>query len=536
VVESQEYLAERCHPHHVILNRYALSLDLAQTGNKENHRMNQTNPAAYASDQACLDGVVVGAGPNGLAAAITLARAGRSVHVFEGKDTVGGGARTAELTLPGFKHDICSAIHPLGVGSPFFQDLPLEQFGLEWIFPRFAAAHPLDDGTAVVIQNSIEASAATMGRDAGAYERLMIPLVGNWKKILQDLLGPKPIPPRYPIATGQFGLLALLPAEVLVKLLFRGPRARAVFAGMAAHSMIPLEYAATASFGLMLLLLAHAIGWPMARGGSQAIVNAMAQYLESLGGKITTGMPVTSLDQLPRSRAVLLDITPRQLLTIAGERLPESYSKGMKRFHYGPGVFKVDYALDGPIPWKASACRQAGTVHLGGTFEEISAAERAVWHGEHPERPFVLLAQQSLFDATRAPGGMHTLWAYCHVPNGSQRDMSNAIEEQIERFAPGFRSRILYRHSANAQQMEQYNPNYVGGDINGGAQTIDQFFTRPVASWVPYAIPVKGMYMCSSSTPPGGGVHGMCGFQAAKAVLKGLASPASDAAMAPGKS
>jgi phytoene dehydrogenase-like protein len=306
----------------------------------------------------------------------------------------------------------------------------------------------------------------------------------------------------------------------LVKLIFRSPRARAVFAGMAAHAMIPLDRPVTASFGLMLLLLAHSIGWPLARGGSQSIVNAMAKYLESLGGKITTGMPVTSLDQLPRSNATFFDITPRQLVAIAGDRLPERYRKALNRFRYGPGVFKIDYALDGPIPWKASACRQAGTVHLGGTFEEISAAESAVWRGEHPERPFVLLTQQSLFDPSRAPSGLHTLWAYCHVPSGSTRDMSEEIENQIERFAPGFRSHILLRHSTNAQQMELYNPNYVGGDINGGVQTIDQFFTRPVASWVPYAIPVKGMYLCSSSTPPGGGVHGMCGYQAAKVALK----------------
>jgi phytoene dehydrogenase-like protein len=521
MVASEKYLAQCCDPNHVISGRYTFPLDLSQTGRKAKYLMSQTHAAAkQETSPACPDGVIVGAGPNGLAAAITLARAGYTVQVYEAKDTIGGGARTAELTLPGFKHDICSAIHPLGVGSPFFQDLPLDRYGLEWIFPHYAAAHPLDDGTAVVIQNSIEASAATMGRDAEAYQRLMIPLVGNWKKILLDVLGSKPIPPRYPIATAQFGMLALLPASALIKLFFRGPRARAVFAGMAAHSMIPLDYAATASFGLMLLLLAHAIGWPMARGGSQAIVNAMAKYLESLGGKITTGMPVTSMNQLPHSQSVLFDVTPRQLLAIAGERLPENYQKGMKRFHYGPGVFKVDYALDGPIPWKASACRQAGTVHVGGTFEEIQTAEQAVWRGEHPERPFVLLAQQSLFDATRAPGGMHTLWAYCHVPNGSTQDMTGAIEEQIERFAPGFRSRILFRRSANAQQMEQYNPNYVGGDINGGAQTIDQFFTRPVPSWVPYATPAKGIYICSSSTPPGGGVHGMCGYQAAKAVLR----------------
>jgi phytoene dehydrogenase-like protein len=469
------------------------------------------------------DAVIVGGGPNGLAAAITLARAGRSVRLIEGRDTIGGGARTAEITLPGFRHDVCSAIHPLGVGSPFFQDLSLGAFGLEWVFPPYAVAHPLDDGTAVVIENSVEASAATMGPDGRAYARLMIPLVADWLKILRDLLGPFPLPPRYPLAMMRFGLLALLPAATLAKTLFRGPRARAVFAGMAAHAMLPLDAPATASFSLILSLLAHAIGWPMARTGSQAIVDAMACYFQSLGGVITTGLPVTSLDQLPDTRSVLFDVTPRQLVSITGQRLPEAYRRALGRFRYGPGVCKIDYALDGPVPWKAAACLRAGTVHVGGAFEEIIASERAAFRGEHAERPFVLVTQQSLFDPTRAPGGRHTLWAYCHVPNGSNRDMSQAIEDQIERFAPGFRSRILARHTRSAQEMEMYNPNYIGGDINGGAQTITQFFTRPVPRRVPYSTPVNGIYLCSSSTPPGGGVHGMCGYHAAKAALRGLA-------------
>ncbi len=487
--------------------------------------MNSTDSTAnnipHANGKKTCDAVVVGGGPNGLAAAITLARAGRSVQVIEGHQTIGGGARTAELTLPGFRHDICSAIHPLGVGSPFFHDLPLKQYGLDWIFPPYAAAHPLDDGTAVVIQNSVEASADTMGRDAGAYNRLMIPLVHDWDKILLDLLGPLPVPPHHLLAIARFGPLALLPASTLVKTFFRGPRARAVFAGMAAHSMLPLDMPATSSFGLMLLLLAHAIGWPMARTGSQAIVDAMARYLQSLGGEIITGTPVSSLAELPESRSVLFDVTPRQLVSIAGERLPEAYRKALGRFRYGPGVFKIDYALDGPIPWKAPECARAGTVHVGGSFEEIDVSEQAAWHGRHAERPFVLVTQQSLFDPTRAPDGKQTLWAYCHVPNGSDRDMTRAIEDQIERFAPGFRSRILARHTSSAREVEQYNPNYIGGDINGGAQTITQFFTRPVARWVPYSTPVKGIYICSSSTPPGGGVHGMCGYHAAKAVLRG---------------
>lgn len=468
------------------------------------------------------DAVIVGGGPNGLAAAITLALAGRSVQVIEAKDTIGGGARTAELTLPGFRHDICSAIHPLGVGSPFFQHLPLDQFGLEWVFPPYAVAHPFDDGTAAVIQNSIEASAETLGEDAAAYTRLMIPLVSDWLKILTDLLGPLPLPPRYPLAIARFGIMALLPAKTFSKLLFRGPRARAIFSGMAAHSMLPLDAPVTASFGLMLALLAHAIGWPMARTGSQAIVEAMAAYLRSMGGSIVTGEPVTDINALPDARAVMFDLTPRQMVKIAGSRLPENYQRALGKFRYGPGVFKIDYALDGPIPWTAKACLQAGTVHLGGLAEEIEASEAAIWRGEHSERPFVLLTQQSLFDDTRAPRGKHTLWAYCHVPHGSSVDMSQAIENQIERFAPGFRDRILERRALSAAQMEVYNPNYVGGDINGGAQTITQFFTRPVARWNPYSTPAKGVYICSSSTPPGGGVHGMCGFHAAKSVLKYL--------------
>ncbi len=468
------------------------------------------------------DAVIVGGGPNGLAAAITLARAGRSVQVIEAKDTIGGGARTAELTLPGFKHDICSAIHPLGVGSPFFHDLPLDQFGLEWIFPPYAVAHPFDDGTAAVIQNSIEASAETLGEDAGAYTRLMIPLVSDWLKILTDLLGPLPLPPRYPLAVARFGVMALLPAATLARMLFRGPRARAVFSGMAAHSMLPLTAPVTASFGLMLSLLAHAIGWPMARTGSQAIVDAMAGYLKSMGGDVITGTPVSDIDELPGARAVLFDLTPRQIVDIAGSRLPERYKRGLGKYKYGAGVFKIDYALDGPIPWTAKECLRAGTVHIGGQAEEIAASEEAVWRGKHPERPFVLLTQQSMFDDTRAPRGKHTLWAYCHVPHGSTTDMTQAIEDQIDRFAPGFRDRIIERKSISAAEMEVYNPNYIGGDINGGAQTLSQFFTRPVARWNPYTTPAKGIYICSSSTPPGGGVHGMCGYHAARTALKRL--------------
>lgn len=463
--------------------------------------------------------IVVGAGPNGLAAAITLARAGRAVHVIEARATIGGGARTAEVTLPGFRHDICSAVHPLGVGSPFFRQLPLDRFGLDWIFPPCALAHPFDDGTAVLVEDSVQASAQAMGEDDAAYRRLMLPVVADWQKILADFLGPLPLPPRYPLATARFGLLGLLPAVTLARTFFRGPRARAVFCGMAAHSILPLTTPATAAFGLLLTMLAHAVGWPLARTGSQAIVDAMARYLESMGGRIFTGTPVKDLAQLDGADSLLLDLTPRQILEVAGDRLPDAYRKALARYRYGLGVFKIDYALDGAVPWKAVDCLRAGTVHLGGTYEEICAYEAAAWRGEHPDRPFVLVTQPSVFDDTRAPAGKHTLWAYCHVPNGSTQDMTSAIEAQIERFAPGFRSRILARSAKSAAELELYNPNYVGGDINGGALTLGQLFTRPVARRVPYSTPLKGVYICSSSTPPGGGVHGMCGYHAARAAL-----------------
>ncbi len=474
----------------------------------------------YRVEHFPYDAIIAGAGPNGLAAAITLARAGRSVRVVEAHETIGGGARTAELTLPGFRHDVCSAIHPLGMASPFLRALPLHAFGLQWVFPAYALAHPLDDGTAMVIERSVAASAATLGEDAAAYHRLMAPLAGNWQKIVADLLGPLPLPPKHPLAVLPFGVLALFPAVGLAKIWFRGPRARAVFAGMAAHAFLPLEMPVTAAFGLMLAMLAHATGWPAARTGSQAVVDAMAGYLRSLGGVIQTGEAIHSLEQLSGGRAALLDVGPRQWLEIAGERLPPGYQKALRRYRYGPGVCKVDYALDGPVPWRAAACRQAGTVHLGGTLEEIAASERAAWNGEHAARPFVLAAQQSLFDPTRAPSGRHTLWTYCHVPHGSDRDMSAAIEAQIERFAPGFGKRILARRVHTALEMQAYNPNYVGGDINGGAQMLSQFFTRPVAQINPYATPLRGVYLCSASTPPGGGVHGMCGYYSARAALK----------------
>jgi phytoene dehydrogenase-like protein len=467
------------------------------------------------------DAVVVGSGPNGLAAAITLARAGRSVIVYEARETIGGGARSMELTLPGFVHDVCSAIHPLGVASSFFRSLPLDRYGLQWIQPLAPLAHPLDDGTAALLDCSIDETGRTLGLDAQAYRRLMEPLTDDWDAIANAFLGPLRLYPllRHPFALAQFGLKAIRSARSLGEQLFRGEHARALFAGLSAHSMLPLERPPSAAFGLVLGVLGHTAGWPFPRGGAKCISDAMAAYLRSLGGVIETGADITSLEMLPPARAILCDVTPRQLLRIAGSRLPSSYQRQLTRYRYGPGVFKLDLALDGPIPWRASECSRAGTVHVGGTMPEIAEAESAVWRGEHPERPLVLLAQQSLFDPTRAPVGKHTVWAYCHVPRGSTFDMTARIEAQIERFAPGFHDRILARHTMSAAQMEQYNPNYVGGDINGGVQDFWQLFTRPTIQFRPYTTPVEGLYLCSSATPPGGGVHGMCGYYAAQAAL-----------------
>ncbi len=465
------------------------------------------------------DAIVVGSGPNGLSAAIALAQAGLGVGVFESRSSVGGGMRSAELTLPGFTHDICSAIYPLGIGSPFFQTLPLSEHGLEWIQPAAPLAHPLDDGTAIMLERSVEQTAHWLQGDAKAYTKLMAPLLNNWSKLQDDLLGPLKIP-SHPIAMARFAALAVQSATGLAKRTFEGERARSLFAGLAAHSIMPLDNILTAAFGLILGLLGHAVGWPLPRGGSQNIANALASVFRSLGGKIVTDVNVQNLDQLPPARLLLFDVTPKQLLSIVGERFPAHYRSQLERYRYGPGVFKVDWALSHPIPWKSRECLRAATVHIGGTLEEIARSEREVWEGKCPERSYIILAQPSLFDPSRAPIGQHTAWAYCHVPNGSTFDMTQRMEAQIERFAPGFRDCILARHTYSAAEMEGYNPNYIGGDINGGVQDIWQLFSRPVSCFAPYSTPIKGLYICSSSTPPGGGVHGMCGFHAARAALK----------------
>jgi phytoene dehydrogenase-like protein len=466
------------------------------------------------------DAIVVGAGPNGLSAAIELARAGRRVRVIERAPEVGGGTRTEELTLPGFRHDVCSAVHPLVVGSPYLSTLGLERFGLELIHPAVQCAHPLDDGTAVALHRSPAETAQGLGVDAGAYESLVGPFAREWDRLAGFVLGPPVRVPRHPLLAARFGRAGVRSAQGLASATFDAPRARAVFAGMAAHSFRPLKAPGTAAFALVLLALGHAAGWPVARGGSAAITAAMRAYLESLGGVVETGREVRSLGDLPEANAILFDVTPRQLSSICGDALPRHYRAALACYRYGPGVFKVDYALSGPVPWSAEECRRAGTVHLGGTFEEIAAGELAVARGSHPARPFVLIAQQSLIDPTRAPPGRHTLWAYCHVPGGSDIDMTSAIEAQIERFAPGFRELVLARATRGPAELEAETPNYIGGDINGGMASLRQVLTRPVPRASPYTTPNPKLFICSSATPPGGGVHGMCGYHAARAALR----------------
>lgn len=463
--------------------------------------------------------VVVGSGPNGFAAAITLQRAGMQVTLLERNSTVGGGMRSAELTLPGYLHDVCSAIHPLAKLSPFFQGLPLHDFGLEWIDPPVLAAHTLDGGRAAVLLRDLDASAARFGADGARYKSAISPLMEMWSSIADAVLGPPLRFLHHPFKMAGFGMRALMPATFSAAQ-FETEAMKSLLAGMAAHSVQPLNATGTSAVMWTLMLAGHLGGWPMARGGSQTIADALATYFESLGGKIERGYEAKSLDELREFDVVMLDVTPRQFLQIAGSRAPSVYKKKLEAFRYGPGVFKMDWLLDGPVPFLNEDCRRAGTVHLGGTFDEIAHAEKQVHEGRLPERTFVLLAQQSRFDRSRVPDEKEVVWAYCHVPHGCDVDMTDAIERQVERFAPGFRERILARHTMGPAQMQQYNPNYVGGDIGGGAMSLLQIFKRPVLNAAPYRTAIKGVYLCSSSTPPGGGVHGQCGYHAAQQALK----------------
>jgi len=468
------------------------------------------------------DAIVVGSGPNGLAAAITMQQEGLSVLLVEGKDAIGGGLRSAELTLPGFVHDVCSAVHPLALGSPFFNTLPLADHGLSYAFPDLAAAHPFDNGTAAVLSSSVTETARLLGEDEQAYLKLIQPLVHDWPDIAEDVLAPLHFP-KHPIAMAKFGLNALTSASFLARR-FKTKEARGLWAGMAAHSIQPLSNLSTSAIGLVLMTAAHLKGWPVPVGGSKEIANALASYFITLGGRIETGRYIKSLAELPSAKTVLFDVTPKQLLQIAGHKFSSIYKWQLERYRYGMGVFKVDWALDGAIPFTAPEAGKAGTVHIGNTLEEIKTSEQQCWNGIHSEKPFVLLAQQSLFDDTRAPEGKHTAWAYCHVPNGSVKDMTAIIEQQVERFAPGFRDLIIGKHTMNTAQVEEYNPNYIGGDINGGVIDLGQLFTRPALRSSPYRTSAKGLYICSSSTPPGGGVHGMCGYHAAKTALNDIFS------------
>jgi phytoene dehydrogenase-like protein len=466
------------------------------------------------------DAVIVGSGPNGLAAAITLARAGRSVLVVEAQEIAGGGLRTEELTLPGFHHDVFSAVHPLGLESSFFQQLPLENFGLKWIGQPAAFTHPLADGTAVTLRRSVDETAEQLGRrDGDRYRAWMIPLLRDWQDIKAEILRPPRIP-RHPFKLARFGLSAILPARTRLRLLFKDEPARALIAGAAAHSTLPFTALGGSAFGLVLALAGHHVGWPIPQGGAGAVARALVGYLRSLGGEVVTGEKVESLGQLPRTRAVLLDLTPRQVAALAGPQLGRGFTARLRRFRYGAGVFKMDWALRAPIPWTAPAAAMAATVHVGGSLDEMTLSEDDVHHGRLPERPFVLLVQPSLFDPTRAPAGCHTVWAYCHVPNASTFDMSERIERQIERFAPGFRDLILARSVLPPAALQERNANLIGGDINGGSPSLGQLFLRPTTRL--YSTSSAEIFICSSSTPPGGGVHGLGGFYAASRALQGV--------------
>jgi phytoene dehydrogenase-like protein len=469
---------------------------------------------------AAPDAIVVGAGPNGLAAAITLARAGRSVVVYEAADRPGGGARSAELTLPGFIHDPCSAIHPTALASPFFGSLDLAARGVAFVHPEFPVAHLLDGGRAAIVERSVSGTASGLGADGRAWRRLFGPLVADAERLAPELLGPVVHRPRHPLALARFGIPALRSAVGLARSRFAGDEAQALVAGLAGHSMVSLDRPLTAAFGLVLGTFAHAFGWPMVQGGSGVLADALVAELTALGGEIVTSHRVTGLAELPPARAVLFDTSPRAMVEICGTRLPDGYRRRIERYRYGPGVFKIDWALSGPIPWTAERARRAGTVHVGGRLDEVAAAEAEVGAGRHPERPFVLLVQQTPFDPSRAPEGRHTGWAYCHVPAGSRVDMTARIEAQVDRFAPGFRDLVLARATRTAAEMAAYDENYVGGDINVGVQDWRQLVFRPVPSLDPYATPARGIFLCSSATPPGGGVHGMCGHRAARSALR----------------
>jgi phytoene dehydrogenase-like protein len=467
------------------------------------------------------DAVIVGAGPNGLAAAVYLARAGASVVVLEAAGDIGGGTRSGELTLPGFVHDRCSAVHPMAILSPWLRQLPLADHGLTWIRPPASAAHPLDDEPAVLLRTELAETAAELAGDARAYRRLIEPFLGDPHGLLGDALGPLGLP-RHPLLLLRFGLRGMRSAEGLARR-FAGPRARALLAGCAGHAILPLDRTFTGAVALMFLIAGHVEPWPVAAGGSHAITRALAGVLRAAGGRIETGVRIRTLGDLPPARAYLFDTSPAQLAAIAGPVLPARYVRRLLRFRYGPGVFKLDWALDGAIPWRDPRCLEASTVHVAGRLEELAAAEAAVWRGEHPERPFVMVCQQSQFDPARAPPGKHTGYAYCHVPPGSTVDLTPAIEQQIERFAPGFRDRILARHVTTPADLERDNPNYVGGAITGGAADVFQLFTRPVARIDPYSTPHPQIWLCSASTPPGGGVHGMCGYHAARSAQRRIA-------------
>ncbi len=465
------------------------------------------------------DAIIVGSGPNGLSAGILLAQNGLSVKIIEAKDTIGGGTRTQELTEPGFLHDVCSAVHPTAASSPFLSSLPLHKYGLEFIQPEVAAAHPLEHGKAVIAYQSLEKTLEGFGADAKHYSNLVSSFSNDWKYLAKDLFGTLRNP-NHPLLMARFGWYGMMSTTLLANSMFDTEEVKAYFAGMAAHSILPLEKAFTASFGLVLVASLHAVGWPIAKGGSAKIAQAMGDFFKELGGEIETGNEIKELKQLPSSKVVLFDLTPYQIAKILGNHLPLGYKKQLENYKYGPGAFKIDIAMSEPVPWANPDARKAGTLHLGGTLEELAYSEAEIWKGNHPEKPYVLVSQPSVFDDTRAPEGKHTLWSYCHVPNGSTKDCTDEILNQIERYAPGFRDTIISYSTMTAVQMNEYNANYIGGDINGGAQYVKQLFGRPVLKWNPYKMPVPGFYICSASTPPGGGVHGMSGYNAAKSALK----------------